>query len=266
MPAHELRPDLTVDSAPWIRPQWPAPSGVKACSTTRQGGFSSGAYTSLNLGDHVGDDPALVRSNRARLREQLALPAEPAWLEQVHGCRVVDAANCAGDPRADASYAHRPGAVCVVLTADCLPVLLCNRAGTRVGVIHAGWRGIAAGVIEAAVNAMGGDTRELLAWLGPAIGPGAFEVGPEVRDALFARSGAPKTAFSPAGEERYLADLYAIARWRLRQAGVEALYGGGWCTKTQVDQFFSHRRDQRTGRMATLIWLDTGDGSGRAGR
>jgi YfiH family protein len=240
-----------------ITPRWPAPATVRAASTTRIGGRSRAPYDELNLGERSGDDPDTVSANRAALSRLLELPAEPFWLHQVHGARVVDAGTAGAGPEADAAIASRPGAVCAVLTADCLPVLLCDARGTRVGAVHAGWRGMAQGVIEAAVAHLGGGA-ELLAWLGPAIGPGAYEVGPEVRAALCAGlERAAQVAFSPSPSPagRWMADLYTLARLRLRKAGVDSIHGGAHCTFSEADRFYSYRRDGPTGRMASLVWL-----------
>jgi YfiH family protein len=226
---------------------------VNAVATTRAGGVSSGRYESLNLALHVGDDAEHVAENRHRLRAGLGLEEEPAWLSQVHGAKVARLDE--GAPgTADASVTTARGRACAILTADCLPVLLCNRAGTRIGAAHAGWRGLADGVIEAAVAALGAPD-ELLAWLGPAIGPDAFEVGGEVRERFVAHDPAAARAFRPNRRGRWQADLYALARLRLAAAGVTAVYGGGWCTHADPGRFFSHRRDGQCGRMATLIWL-----------
>jgi hypothetical protein len=240
----------------FITPDWPAPANVRACVTTRAGGVSRPPYASFNLAAHVGDDPQAVASNRARLRAELALPGEPAWLTQVHGVGVVDAAAEAADrPQADGAFATVPGAVCAVLTADCLPVLLCDRDGTRVAALHAGWRGLSSGVIEAGVRALDVAGGELLAWLGPAIGPLAFEVGAEVRAAFVAGDPAAASAFQPDRSGKFLADIYLLARQRLAGLGVTAVYGGGLCTVADRDRFYSYRRDGVTGRMASLIWL-----------
>ncbi|MDX1697006.1 MAG: peptidoglycan editing factor PgeF, partial [Thiohalobacterales bacterium] len=195
----------------WIEPDWPAPPGVRAVTTTRNHGVSTGPFRSMNPADHVGDDPAAVRENRARLASQLGLPSEPAWLRQVHGTRVVDAAGAAMSTEADASWTDRGGVVCAVLTADCLPVLLCDREARCVAAIHAGWRGLAAGVIEATVAALPTGDTELLAWLGPAIGAGAFTVGEEVREAFVAHDPGAREAFSPGPADRLQADLYRLA-------------------------------------------------------
>lgn len=239
----------------FIYPEWPAPANVHAVVTTRIGGISKNPYNTFNLATHVGDDPQTVAANRTNLREALKLPAEPLWLRQVHGVTVVDAACTKSEMEADGVYATRPGAVCAVLTADCLPVLLCDRQGTKVAALHAGWRGLAGGVIEAGVKALNVSASELLAWLGPAIGPEAFEVGEEVRDAFMAHDSAANAAFRPQGNGKYLADIYRLARRRLAALGVTAVYGGGLCTVHDRARFYSYRRDGVTGRMATLIWL-----------
>lgn len=235
-------------------PDWPAPAGVRALTTLRRGGVSRVPYADWNLADHVDDDPAAVAENRRRLRERFRLPAEPVWLEQVHGSSLVDAAQVNGPVRADGSYASAPGAVCAVLTADCLPVLFCSQDGERVAVVHAGWRGLAAGVLEAALEAMG--PGEHLAWLGPAIGPAAFEVGPEVRNAFLSYHPTAAAAFQETRPGHWLADLYGLARLRLAARGVDAVYGGGFCTFRDAERFYSYRRDGVTGRMATLIWRE----------
>ncbi len=238
----------------WLTPDWPASASVHAATTTRGGGVSAGAYASLNLGDHVGDAPAAVAENRRRVQAALGLPAAPAWLSQVHGTDVVDAAAGCGCA-ADAAVADRPGVVCAVLTADCLPLLLCDRAGSRVAAVHAGWRGLLAGVVEATLARLALPGSELLVWLGPAIGPDAFEVGPEVREAFLAVDTAAAAAFRPSPQGRWLADIYLLARQRLARCGVTAVYGGDRCTVHEAQRFYSYRRDGVTGRMASLIWL-----------
>ncbi len=239
----------------YLSVDWPAPARVRACSTTRRGGESLAPYDSLNLGMHVQDDPALVMRNRQRLRQELDLPAEPLWLEQVHGVVVVDADNHSAGVAADASYSRTPGRVCTVMTADCLPVLFCDRQGEVVAAAHAGWRGLVNGVLEATIQAMGCDTSDILAWLGPAIGPQAFEVGEEVREQFLAGDPAAANAFVAARAGHWLADIYQLARRRLTAQGVTTVYGGGFCTVGQSDLFYSYRRDRITGRMASLIWL-----------
>ncbi len=238
----------------FILPDWPAPAKVRAVSTTRAGGVSAGPYASLNLGDHVEDDPAAVAENRARVRKRL--PAEPLWLKQVHLAGVADADSASGVPEADASVARQPGKVCAILTADCLPLLLCDRAGNVVAAAHAGWRGLAGGVIEAAVEAMKVSPDEVLAWLGPAIGPAAFEVGGAVRDAFLAFDPAAEAAFVARENGKWLADIFLLARLRLGKIGVTAVYGGGVCTYSDSERFYSYRRDGATGRMASLIWRE----------
>lgn len=238
--------------------QWPAPAQVKALTTTRRGGVSAGPYASLNLAGHVGDEPANVAANRARLSMAAHLPAEPAWLDQVHGVRVIDAAAATPGVQADGSYARMPGVVCAVLTADCLPVFLCDRDGTRVAMLHAGWRGLAAGIVEQGVAALALPPARLLAYLGPAIGPRAFEVGPEVKATFVAQDGAAQAAFAPGVDGRYWADLYLLARQRLAGLGVDAVYGGDRCTHEDGGRFFSYRRDGRCGRMASMIWIEAG--------
>lgn len=238
----------------FLVPDWPAPPGVRALQTTRIGGVSGKPWGSLNLGDHVGDDPAHVAHNRARLSQHL--PAAPVWLKQVHGTTMIEAQPGGAVPEADAAWTAVPGVVCAVLTADCLPILLCDAAGQHVAAIHAGWRGLCAGIVEAAVDRLGGAGMGWLAWLGPAIGPQAFEVGDEVRAAFLAAQTGAAAAFRPAGRPgKWLADLPELARLRLRNAGVTAIYGGQWCTVSAPERFFSYRRDGQTGRMATLIWL-----------
>lgn len=246
----------------WITPQWPAPQNVRALITTRKCGRSSGAFASLNLGVGLGDRH--FAKNRALLRAHL--PAEPVWLRQVHGIGVVDAGATSDTPEADASFTCTAEVVCAVLAADCLPVLLCNSEGTIVAAVHAGWRGLAAGIVERAIATLPARTSEIIAYLGPAIGPQAFEVGPEVRQAFTAAQREAEAAFSPHGG-KWLADLYLLARLRLASVGVTRVFGGGLCTFSDSNRFFSHRRDGTTGRMASLIWLENRDqGSGASGR
>lgn len=234
---------------------WPAPPRVRACVSLRTGGVSSGPYASLNVGDHVGDAPEHVARNRARLAAALTLPGEPGWLEQIHGTTVVDLDRPWSGP-ADGAVTAEPGRVCAIMTADCLPVLLADRAGWRVGAAHAGWRGLAAGVLREAVAAMQGAPSELVAWLGPAIGPAAFEVGSEVRAAFSALGGDRAAAFEPNARGRWQADLYRLARLELEDLGVRAIHGGGFCTFSDAERFFSHRREAPCGRMASLIWIE----------
>lgn len=243
------------ESADLLIPDWPAPSRVRAVMTTRAGGVSTGPYASLNLGEHVGDDPGHVLENRRRLVHGAALPSEPRWLKQVHGIGVVDAAKAANGAEADASVATQRGIVCAVMTADCLPVLLCDEAGSVIAAAHAGWRGLVAGVLEQTVRALPVPPKTLMAWLGPAIGPDAFEVGPEVRDAFVQKDGASASAFRSLPGGKFAADLFALARQRLSAIGVKRVYGGGVCTVSDASRFFSHRRDRVSGRMAALVWL-----------
>lgn len=245
---------------PLIVPDWPAPPTVKACATTRQGGYSLPPWDSFNLGDHVGDDSKAVAQNRALLAGQLGFGANQiGWLNQVHGTVVEDLPLRAAQPRADASTTTRPGQVCAVLTADCLPVLFCDRKGTRVAAAHAGWRGLLDGVLEETVACFDAPDA-VLAWLGPAIGPGSFEVGPEVREAFIEQNAEAAACFvpGPRGNDRHFADIYALARMRLKAAGVLQVSGGGSCTATGPETFFSYRRDGVTGRQATLVWLSPG--------
>jgi polyphenol oxidase len=262
----------------WIVPDWPAPANVHACMTTRAGGFSLPPFHCFNLASHVGDDPAAVAENRRVLRQ--FLPAEPLWLNQVHGIDVAcgvasgaasgaalaDPAVCADaiPPDADASVAFEPNQVRVVLTADCLPVLFCDEAGSVVAAAHAGWRGLAAGVLEATVHAMRTPPERILVWLGAAIGSQAFEVGPEVREIFVEQHPIAGIAFRPAlpgtfdgVPRKWLADIYTLARIRLASIGVEQVYGGGLCTFTDATHFYSYRREAVTGRMASLIWRES---------
>lgn len=236
----------------WLTPDWPAPVWVKACITTRNGGISAAPFDSFNLGEHVGDDPVAVTKNRQRLISQLG--CKPAWLRQVHGVAVVPA-----EPgevlEADASWTATPGIACSVMTADCLPVLFCDRAGSRVAAAHAGWRGLAGGVLEATLDALAMAPEDVLVWLGPAIGPHAFEVGAEVREAFMAVHPQAAEAFvASVNPDRYMADIYQLARIRLAARGVTAVYGGGFCTYSDP-RFYSYRRAAQTGRFASLVWL-----------
>ena len=242
--------------AEWLHPDWPAPACVRALSTTRSGGVSTGVYSSLNLGEHVSDTPEAVAENRRRLQAEIGT-AHPRWLAQVHGTRVVALEGSAVKEPADASVTSKAGEACVIMTADCLPVLFCDRAGTRVGAAHAGWRGLSAGVLEATVAAMQAAPGELLAWMGPAIGPEAFEIGDDVRQAFMTHRPEAAQAFR-AGKVhgKWWCDLYLLARQRLEAIGVNAVYGGGFCTYTDEEKFFSFRRDGQCGRMATLIYIE----------
>jgi hypothetical protein len=236
----------------WITPDWPAPANVRSLVTTRVGGVSAAPYASLNFGDHVGDDPAAVARNREIL--SLETGCAPLWLSQVHGTDIALVGSAGQGTTADGSVCRLPGAACAVMTADCLPLLLCDRAGTVVAAVHAGWRGLCAGVIEAAVAAMKVPAGEVLAWLGPAIGPQAFEVGHEVREAFMAHDPQAALAFG-ARNGKWLCDIYLLARQRLSAQGVAGTWGGGLCTFTDSERFYSFRRDGVTGRLASLVWL-----------
>lgn len=235
-----------------VKPDWPAPANVRAFTTTRTGGFSKGAWSSMNLGSRCGDDPLAVVMNRKKLVS--SLPAAPQWLRQVHGTRVVTHSPVKVDePEGDGLVSYSPGQVCAVLTADCLPVLFCNRSGNRVGAAHAGWRGLAQGVLQATVSQLKEAPGEIMAWLGPAIGPIAYEVGDDVRQAFAEEQG---ICFKKIGD-RWLLDLYGVARRILTHLGITAIYGGKFCTFSDSERFFSYRRDGVTGRMASLIWLES---------
>ena len=245
-----------------LHPDWPAPAGVRAIFTLRTGGVSAGAFASLNLGSHVGDDAFAVAENRRRVAAELGLPAEPLWLAQVHGTTVVEADGlamreaAAPAPQADAALTRRPGRVLAVLVADCLPVLLARRDGAAVAVAHAGWRGLAAGVLEATVAALDGAGDDLLAWLGPAIGPAHFEVGEEVRTAFCQRDARAAAAFAGNARGRWQCDLHRLARQRLSALGLRSIHADPSCTYAQAESFYSFRRDGVTGRMAALIWFE----------
>lgn len=252
-----------------ITPDWPAPANVGALSTTRIGGVSAVPFDSFNLGDHVDDQALSVVANRQLLQQRLGDTVGCQWLRQVHGIEVASLDRVGAVIEADAAATNQPGAACLVMTADCLPVLFCDRQGTRVAAAHAGWRGLAEGVLEATLAALAVPADELLCWLGPAIGPQAFEVGDEVRQAFCAHQPESEQAFvrspqpsvidpvmiDPAQPSKWLADIYQLARLRLQRAGVTAIYGGDCCTYTDAERFFSYRRDGRTGRMASLVWL-----------
>ncbi len=267
----------------WLTPDWPAPINVHAATTLRTGGVSCGAYAGLNPAMHVGDDADRVMQNRQLIKELLGLPSDPVWLDQIHSNRAVPALKTESLQQADASYTAEPGVVCSVLTADCLPLLVCSTDGSQVAAIHAGWRGLLAGVIGNTLTAMKiplpppftkgeagqssntdsnlplckrGVRGDFLVWLGPAIGPDCFEVGAEVRDAFLEKSPAFITAFKQQGNGKWLADIYQLARIDLAMLGIDKVYGGGFCTVTEQERFYSYRRDKQTGRMATLIWRE----------
>lgn len=241
-----------------IDAQWTAPDRVHAFTTTRAGGVSVGNFAELNLADHVGDDRHSVAENRRRLISLCGLPSEPLWLTQVHGTAVVNATASARNARADSSYADRPGTVCAVLTADCVPVFLCDRSGDQVGIVHVGWRGLMAGVVERVLEQFETAGSDVLVWLGPAIGPRAYEIGEDVKNALHDGHRGFESCFTKAPEAcKWLADLYALVRRRLRYAGVDnCQYDESLCTFSQPDRFFSYRRDRECGRMASVIWID----------
>lgn len=244
----------------WITPDWPAPTRVRALSTTRNGGHSRAPYASFNLSDYVGDAPDAVAHNRKQLQKQGGLPSAPHWMQQVHGTHVLKLDNLSSQSvtpiEADAAITLARGVVCAVLTADCLPILLCDAAGTRVGAVHAGWRGLANGVVEAALKRLNVRAGQTLAWLGPAIGAEAFEVGDDVRDVFVSDAPASSTCFRAYAPGKWHADLFQLARVRLQRAGVTEIFGGGRCTFRNAQEYFSYRREQVTGRMATLIWLE----------
>ncbi|MEH6388863.1 MAG: peptidoglycan editing factor PgeF [Pseudomonas profundi] len=245
----------------WLQADWPAPKWVRTCITTREGGVSLPPWDSFNLGDHVGDDPEHVAANRARLAAEL--DCEPVWLEQTHS-RLTIKAQLGTVQNADASWTDQTGIACTIMTADCLPVLFCDRAGSRVAAAHAGWRGLVGGVLESTIQALRTPPDQLLVWLGPAIGPASFEVGAEVRDVFVSDISAAAAAFVPSRNAgRFMADIYHLARLRLQAAGVTAIYGGGLCTLNDPLRFYSYRRDGETGRFASLIWLGS---SGRTMR
>ena len=247
-------------SALWFEADWPAPPGVRVLSTLRgapgAGGVSRSPYAHFNLGDHVGDDARAVAENRRHLQVEARLPAEPSWLAQVHGTTVADLDRLGSQAPADAAVARGAGRVCAILTADCLPIVLATESGDRVAAAHAGWRGLAAGVIETTVRVLQAPGTDLFAWLGPAIGPRHFEVGVEVREAFLKVDPAAAEAFEPNARGRFMADLPRLARRRLENLGVTRIYGGGECTFAQADRYYSHRREGITGRQATLIWRE----------
>lgn len=247
----------------FITPNWPAPANVRALQTTRLGGVSAAPYSSLNLGAHIHDDPIAVAKNRQLLSPYL--PSEPVWVNQVHGVDVIDATTSTCLQNADASFTTKANVVCVTMTADCLPVLLCDKKGTIVAAVHAGWRGLCDGVIEAAVNKMQVSPSDVLVWLGPAIGPDAFEVGSDVREQFIEKDSQAALAFKSIGnqnaDDKWLCNLYLLAKQRLNNIGVTELYGASvnedFCTYTDETHFFSFRRDNVTGRMASMIWLES---------
>ncbi|HSH97719.1 MAG: peptidoglycan editing factor PgeF [Methylophilaceae bacterium] len=245
----------TLNESNFIIPNWPAPANIKALQTTRTGGLSQDPYSSLNFGDHVGDDALAVARNRQLLNP--FVPTEPLWLKQTHSTIAVNAALTSCLPEADAAYSKQKNVVCAVMTADCLPILLCDEAGTKVAAIHAGWRGLLDGVIERTIKALEIAPQNLLVWLGPAIGPTAFEVGRDVYDGFVEHDADSVKAFAQQNtRDKWLADIYQLARLRLTNLSVTKLYGGDYCTHSDQKRFFSFRRDGDTGRMATLIWFE----------
>lgn len=244
---------MTVEDK-WIRAEWPAADGVVAGTTLRTGGVSIGSFATLNLGAYTDDDETAVEENRRRFSALCELPSEPRWLRQVHGNKVIVEPPAGEVPQADASITRRPGVVCAVLTADCLPVILTSADGAELAIAHAGWRGLAGGVLEETVRAMSTDPAEVLAWLGPAISQAAFEVGVEVREQFLAHDPAAADCFVANERKRWQADLYGLARMRLRGAGVEQISGGEFCTVSEPERFFSYRRDGACGRMATFVF------------
>ncbi|RDH81697.1 MAG: peptidoglycan editing factor PgeF [endosymbiont of Galathealinum brachiosum] len=244
-----------------IKPDWPAADNVHAFCTTRNDGVSTGEYAGLNLALHVEDDAQQVLTNRELLKQQFHLPDEPVWLDQVHGNRAVNAQYIKSKQSsaltdADASFSEAANTICTVMTADCLPILICNRKGTKVAAAHAGWRGLADGVIESTVAALNERHGQLLVWLGPAIGAQAFEVGKEVRDIFIDNQAKSIEAFKENRPGHYLADIYLLAKLRLENMGIRAIYGGEYCTYNDANRFYSFRRDGKTGRQASLIWFE----------
>lgn len=243
-----------------IKPNWPVADNIHAFCTTRNIGhankISRGSYASFNLALHVEDNPAQVEVNRELLKTELSLPAEPVWLDQVHGRQVVNVADVKHlAPEADASISISANKVCAVMTADCLPVLICNRKGNKVAAAHAGWRGLLDGVIESTIESLNEKNSDLLVWLGPAIGPQSFEVGQEVRSAFIENFAQAEETFKENRPGHYLADIYQLARLRLKRIGIESVYGGDYCTYNEANRFYSYRRDGKTGRQASLIWF-----------
>lgn len=242
-----------------LYPNWPTPKNVHACSTLRHGGVSLTPYASFNLGMHVGDNPTAVAQNRTLLMQKAALPQEPVWLDQVHGTRVIhlDHHSSTQSTQADGSYTTQPGQVCIIMTADCLPILFCSQAGDEVAAAHAGWRGLCNGIIENTVRHFHAAPQQIQVWLGPAIGPRQFEVGPEVKQQFEQHNPNASQAFQLIDnvQQKYLADIYLLAKQRLNAIGITAIFGGDRCTMSEPQSFFSYRREHTTGRMATMIWL-----------
>ena len=238
-----------------IIPNWPAPNNIKAISTTRRGGYSQPPYNHLNLGSHVGDFPHLVSQNRESICQAADLPEPPRWLQQVHGTTIISSQNWQKNIKADAVLSQHLDHVSAVMTADCLPILLCNQQGDTVAAIHVGWRGLAAGIIEKTLHHFSCDNSEVMAWLGPAIGPTQFEVGSDVYDIFVNNDPHAAHAFKKTDRQHYLADIYHLARQRLQKSELHNIFGGDFCTASEKDRFFSYRRDGSTGRMASMIWI-----------
>ena len=240
----------------WLQADWPAPDFIKAGTTLRQGGVSSGAYSSLNLATHVGDELAAVEKNRAILTQSLNIPNVPQWLEQIHSIEAILLPNEKAILKADAAYTLEKNIICAVMTADCLPLLITNKQGSCVAAVHAGWRGLCDGIIEATIKKLAVEPESLLVWLGPAIGADVYEVGEEVYAAFTKAEVEAKQAFTSVSEGHWLCDIYQLAKLRLNKMGVKHIYGGGRCTLSEEEHFFSYRRDDVTGRMASIIWID----------
>jgi purine-nucleoside/S-methyl-5'-thioadenosine phosphorylase / adenosine deaminase len=238
-----------------IYPDWPAPENIKAISTTKIGGFSLSPYDGLNLADHVGDNPATVNKNRAYLNELAGLPESPRWLTQIHETRIINSRNWQANVQADAMISNSVNHVCTIMTADCLPILLCSQRGNAVAAIHAGWRGLAAGIIENTINKLDCSPQDIIAWFGPAIGSSQFEVATDVHQLFTHDYPIAEQAFQQTDSSHYLANIYLLAKQRLNKLGVTAIYGGDYCTVTNDQFFFSYRRDGITGRMASMIWI-----------
>lgn len=239
---------------PFIIPQWPAPKHIKAYSTTRNGGMSVGRYASFNLGLHVGDKDAMVLYNRTHLQQLCHIPSEPKWLQQVHSDIAIDAAQITANTAADASYTSKFNTVCVIMTADCLPILITNQKGSEIAAIHAGWRGLAAGIVENTLKQLNSPPQDLMAWIGPGIGPQHYEVGSDVYQHFASSPRDVSPAFLP-HEDKWLANMPKLAEQRLLAAGVQQIYHSNECTYSQPSKYFSYRREGITGRMATLIWI-----------
>ena len=241
---------------PWLKADWPAPDFIKAGTTLRQGGVSKGAYASLNLATHVGDEQDCVKENRIILSKNLNVPHIPQWLEQTHSTVAVLLPDDDVTPKADASYTLESNVVCTVMTADCLPLLITDKKGSRVAAIHAGWRGLCDGIIESTINKLSTEPELLLVWLGPAIGADVYEIGEDVYQAFTKDNNKAKQAFTATRENHWLFDIYCLAKQRLNKLGVKEIYGGDRCSFSEEEHFFSYRRDKVTGRMASMIWID----------